>query len=69
MFSQVFTNVWFLVSAAVFTFLATLAAAVYVVWLEGNAGCGGGTVGAMIPVAAGFAGLLVGLAVRFTPDE
>ena len=66
---RVFPNVWFLVGGAVLAFFAMLAAAVYVGVLEGAFGCGGGTVGAMIPVAAGFCGLLVGLAVRFTPDR
>ena len=66
---RIFPNVWFLVAGAVISFSLALAAAVYVGWLEGSFGCGGGTVGAMIPVAAGFCGLLVGLAVRFTPDR
>ena len=68
-FRDVFTNVWYVVGAALVVFLTTLAAAVIVGYVDGGFGCGGGTVGAMIGVAGVFLGLLVGISLKFAPSD
>ena len=65
---RIYKNVWFLASLAVLVFLSTLYAAWLVGNLEGAFGCGGGTIGAMIPVAALLIGLLIGVMVKFAPN-
>ena len=64
---RIHKNVWFITGMAVTVFLATLIAAFGVGKLDGAFGCGGGTIGAMIPVAALLIGLLCGVMVKFAP--
>ena len=68
MMSKEIKNVWYLATLSLTTFLALLVAAVYVGILEGSFGCGGGTVGAMIPVGSLLIGLLIGVCGQFAPN-
>ena len=65
---RIYKNVWYLAALAVGVFMATLIAAYMVGQLEGAFGCGGGTIGAMIPVASLLIGLLIGVMVKFAPN-
>lgn len=66
---RIFKNVWYLCGMAVLVFLAMLAASLYVGIMEGSFGCGGGTIGAMIPVASMVIGLLIGVSLKFAPRD
>ena len=66
---QLFPNVAWLSGCGVLVFCATLGAAVFVGMLENGFGCGGGTVGAMIPVAAGVIGYLAGTMNKFADKD
>ena len=58
-------NVRLIIVAIAVLFIVLLAAAVYVGYLEGGFGCGGGTVGAMITLGGVVFGFMAGLAVKF----
>lgn len=58
-------NVKLIVFAVSGLFMALLGSAVYVGYLEGGFGCGGGTVGAMIGLGGVVFGFMMGLAVKF----
>ena len=66
---QLFPNVAWLSGCGVVVFCATLGAALFVGVLESGYGCGGGTVGAMIPVAAGVIGYLAGTMNKFADKD
>ena len=58
-------NVRLIILTIAVLFIALLAAAVYVGYLEGGFGCGGGSVGAMITLGGVVFGFMAGLAVKF----
>ena len=66
---RLFPNVAWLSACGVIVFAGMLGAAVYVGMLEGGFGCGGGTVGAMVPVAAGVIGYLAGIMNKFADAD
>ena len=58
-------NVKLIILTLAVLFLALLGAAVVVGLVEGEYGCGGGTVGAMITLGGVVFGFMAGLAVKF----
>ena len=66
---RLFPNVAWLSACGVLVFGGMLTAAVYVGILEGAFGCGGGTVGTMVPVAAAVIGYLAGIMNKFADAD